>query len=123
MKGTFAKYTAGSLISVGFLMAGSAAFAQQTMAQSSQSPAQQTQNQGEYQSSSPQSSYPGASTGNSSSSDSSMSSGKVSKQELKDCVTQARQNDSTLTQSDAKKACQQALKAQKSNQDSQAQPH
>ena len=117
MKNGFAKYTAGSLVCVGLLMTGSAAFAQDAMGQGGQSPAQPTQDHGRY----PQATDPGQSSSSSSSS-STMSSSKPTKQEMKDCVARAKASDSTLKDSDAKKACHDALRAQKANPDSQAQP-
>ena len=119
MKNGFAKYTAGSLVCVGLLMTGSAAFAQDTMGQGGQSPGQPTQDHGRYQSTNPQATDPSQS---SSSSSSTTSSTKPTKQEMKDCVARAKASDSTLKDSDAKKACHDALRAQKANSDGQGQP-
>jgi hypothetical protein len=41
---------------------------------------------------------------------------------MKDCVARERAGDNTLSESQAKKACHDALKAQKDNPDTQPQP-
>jgi hypothetical protein len=41
---------------------------------------------------------------------------------MKDCVARERAGDSTMSESEAKKACHDALKAQSDNQDHEARP-
>jgi hypothetical protein len=41
---------------------------------------------------------------------------------MKDCVARERAGDSTLSESEAKKACHDALKSEKDNHDNEPQP-
>jgi hypothetical protein len=102
------KFTIAALICVGLLTTSAAAFAQD----------QQTQNQDEYTSSSPNQSTTTSTTTTTSSSKSSSSKHQV----MKDCVARERAGDSTLSESEARKACHDALKAQSDNQDNEARP-
>ena len=95
-------------------MTGAAAFAQDRVGHES---AQQTQNQDEYSSTAPNQSTT-TSTTTTSSSKSSSSKHQV----MKDCVARERAGDSTMSESEAKKACHDALKAQSDNQDNEAKP-
>jgi hypothetical protein len=95
-------------------MSGAAAFAQDRVGHES---AQQTQNQDKYSSTAPNQSTT-TSTTTTSSSKSSSSKHQV----MKDCVARERAGDSTMSESEAKKACHDALKAQSDNQDNEAKP-
>jgi hypothetical protein len=108
--------TATSLLCVGFLTTGVAAFAQDTVGHEA---AQQTQNQDEYSSTSPNQSTTTSTTTTTSTSKSSSSKHRV----MKDCIARERAGDSTMSESEAKKACHDALKAQSENQDNEPQPH
>ena len=112
MKRTFAKYTAGSILCVGFLVTGTAAPAQDSTAKGSQSPAQQTQTPGFEPGPGPSGSRPDT-TGTPGSMTS--HSGKSTKQQMKECVARTRASNTALSESDARKACQEAMKAQKDN--------
>jgi cytoskeletal protein RodZ len=110
MKCSIARHTAVSLTCVGWLTAGAVAFAQEAP----QSQDQYTQDQ--YSRTSPnQSTSPSteATTPSNSKSDHSA---------MKDCVARERAENSSLSQSQAKKACHDALKAQKTNPDHEPQP-
>ena len=107
--------TAASLLCVGLLTTGATALAQDTVGHES---AQQTQNQDEYSSTSPNQSTTTSTTTTTSDSKSSSSRHRV----MKDCVARERAGDSTMSESEAKKACHDALKAQSDNQDNEPRP-
>jgi hypothetical protein len=107
--------TAASLLCVGLLTTGAAAFAQETVGHES---AQQSQNQDEYSSTSPNRSTTNSTTTTTSTSKSSASKNRV----MKDCVDRERAGDSTMSESEARKACHDALKAQSENQDNEPRP-
>ena len=96
-------------------MTGAAAFAQDRVGHES---AQQTQNQDEYSSTAPSQSTTTSTTTTTSSSKSSSSKHQV----MKDCVARERAGDSTMSESEARKACHDALQAQSDNQDNEARP-
>src|ERR1700733_11771659 len=110
MKGIFSKYVAGSVLCVGFLVTGTVALAQDSTARGSQSPPQQTQTPGFEPGPGPSGSRwdttgtPGSMTSQ---------SGKSAKQQMKECVARTRASNTALSESDAKKTCQEAMKAQK----------
>jgi hypothetical protein len=111
MKHSISKHIAASLTCVGLLTAGAAAFAQeapQSQDQYSRTAPEQTQPTSE----------PTTPSGKSSSPDSANSSKHSA---MKDCVARERASNSSLSESDAKKACHDAMKAQKNNPDYQ--PH
>jgi hypothetical protein len=110
MKRTFANYTAWSVLCVGVLLTGTAALAQDSTAKGSQSPARQTQSPGFEPGPGPSGSRPDT-TGTPGSMTS--HSGKSTKQQMKECVAHTRASNTALSESDAKKSCQEALKAQK----------
>ena len=110
------KYTAASLMCVGLLAAGAAAFAQDRPGHES---AQQVQSQDEYSSTTPDQSTTTSTTTTTSRSDSSSSS---KHRVMKDCVARERARDSTMSESEARKACHDALKAQSDNQDNEPRP-
>jgi hypothetical protein len=95
-------------------MSGAAAFAQDRVGHES---AQQTQNQDEYSSTAPK-----QSTTSTTSTTSSSKSSSSKHQVMKECVARERAGDSTMSESEAKKACHDALKAQSGNQDNEARP-
>lgn len=115
MKREFAKYTAASLMCVGLLSSGAAAFAQDRPGHES---AQQTQSQDEYSSTTPDRSTTTSTTTTTSTSDSSSSKHRV----MKDCIARERAGDSTMSESEARKACHDALKAQSDNRDNEPRP-
>jgi hypothetical protein len=108
MKRFFAKYAAGSVFCVGFLVIGTAAVAQDSTAKS-KSPPQQTE-QGFEPGPGPSGSRwdttgtPGSMTSQ---------SGKSTKQQVKECVARTRASNTALTESEARKTCKEAMKAQK----------
>jgi hypothetical protein len=110
MKRIFAKYGAGSVLCVGFLVTGTAALAQDSTARGTQSSPQQTQTPGFEPGPGPSGSRwdttgtPGAMASQ---------SGKSAKQQIKECVARTRASNTALSESDAKKACHEAMKAQK----------
>lgn len=110
MKRIFAKYTAGSVLCVGFLVTGTTALAQDSTAKGSQSPPQQTQSPAFEPGPGPSGSRwdttgtPGSMTS---------PSGKSAIQQMKECVARTRASNTALTESDARKACHEAMKAQK----------
>jgi hypothetical protein len=112
MKRLFAKYAAGWVLCVGFLVTGTAASAQDSTAKASQSPPQQTQTPGFEPGPGPSGSRwdttgtPGSMTSQ---------SGKSAKQQMKECVARTRASNTALTESDARKTCNEAMKAQKDN--------
>jgi hypothetical protein len=108
MKRNLTKCTAGSVLCVGFLMTGTAALAQQSTGKEGQSPPQQTQAPGFEPGPGPSGSRPDT-TGT----PGTMSDGKSAKQQMKECIARTRASNTDLSESDAKKACQQAVKAQK----------
>lgn len=112
MKRIFAKYMAGSVLCVGFLVSGTAALAQDSTGKGTQSPTQQTQTPGFEPGPGPTSSSPGT-TGT----PGSMSSqrGKSAKQHMKECVARTRASNTDISESDARKACREAIKAEKNN--------
>jgi hypothetical protein len=110
MKRIFAKYMAGSFLCVGVLMTATGALAQDSTAKGSQSPPQQTQTPGFEPGPGPSGSRwdttgtPGSMTSK---------SGKSAKQQMKECVARTRASNTALSDSDARKACHEAMKAQK----------
>jgi hypothetical protein len=119
MKFTIAKSTlrdtAASVLCVGLLSVGGVAFAQDTVGHES---AQQTRNQNEYSSTSPDQSTTTSTTTTTSTSNSSSAKHRV----MKDCIERERAGDSTMSESEARKACHDALKAQSDNQDNEPRP-
>lgn len=115
MKHCVAKYTAAALLCVGLLASGAAAFAQEQEHSSSQ----QTQSQDEYRSATPGQSATTSTTTTRSNSRSASSKHHM----MKDCVARERAGDSTMSESEAKKACHDAWQAQQENQDNEPQPH
>jgi hypothetical protein len=112
MKHSLGKYTATSLMCIGLLTTGATAFAQYPQ-QSTSAP--QAQSPDEYRSASPN-----PSNTNSPNSTATDKSSKHS--QMQDCIARERQGDSSMSKSDAKKACHNQQKAEK-NQDNQgAQP-
>jgi hypothetical protein len=105
---------AALLLCVGSMTTGAAAYAQDRVGHES---AQQTQNQDEYSSTAPN-----RSTTTSTTTTSSSKSSSSKHQVMKDCVARERAGDSTMSESEAKKACHDALKAQSDNQDNEARP-
>jgi hypothetical protein len=116
MKRTIHKYALGGLLCVGLLASGATAFAQDRAGHES---AQQTQSQDEYSSTAPDQSTTTSTTTTTSRSDSSSSS---KHRVMKDCVARERAGDSTMSESAARKACHDALKAQNDNQDNEPRP-
>jgi hypothetical protein len=113
------KYTAAAFACVGLLTAGAAAFAQDPQDPMTQNSAHQTQSQQDEYSRS----VPNQSTSTSTTTTTSTSKSSSSKhQAMKDCVARERAGDSTLSESEAKKACHDALKAEKDNHDNEPQP-
>jgi hypothetical protein len=106
---------AALLLCVGSMTTGAAAYAQDRVGHES---AQQTQDQDEYSSTAPNRSTTTSTTTTTSSSKSSSSKHQV----MKDCVARERAGDSTMSESEAKRACHDALKAQSDNQDNEARP-
>ena len=93
--------TAASLLCVGLLTTGGAAVAQDTRSQA----------QEEY------------STPNTQPSSAPQSYSPSSKQDvMKECVKRERAGDSTMSESEARKACHDALRAERENQDNEPQP-
>ena len=111
MKRIFAKYAAGSVLCVGFLVTGTAALAQDSTGNGTQSPTPQTQTPGFEPGPGPTSSSPATGTPGSMSSQ----SGKSAQQHMKECVARTRASKTDLSESDARKACQEAIKAEKDN--------
>jgi hypothetical protein len=112
MKRIFSKYTAESVLCVVVLVTGTAALAQDSTAKGSQSAPQQTQTPGFEPGPGPSGSRPDT-TGTPGSMTS--HSSKSAKQQMKECVAHTRASNTALSESDAKKACQEAMKAQKDN--------
>jgi hypothetical protein len=108
MKRSIGNHIGAALTCVGLLTAGAGAFAQE---------APQSQDQYTRQS-------PNQSTSPSSTETTTPSGGSTSTkhQAMKDCVARERASNSALSESDAKKACRDAMKAQKDNQNSESQP-
>ena len=108
MKRSIGNHIAAALTCVGLLTAGAGAFAQEA-----------PQSQDQYTRPSPN-----QSTSPSSTETTTPSGGPTSSkhQAMKDCVARERASDSTLSESDAKKACRDAMKAQKDNRNSEPQP-
>lgn len=93
--------TAASLLCVGLLSGGGAAVAQD----------QRSQTQEEYSTPNTQPS-------------STQSHSPSSKQDvMKECVKRERAGDNTMSESEARKACHDALRAERENQDNEPQPH
>jgi hypothetical protein len=96
------KRTLASLMFVGLISTGAAAYAQDRMGQD---PAQRPSTEDQYSSMAPNQSTTTASTS------------KSSKHEaMKDCVAREQADNSTMSKSDARKACHDALKAQRDAQ-------
>jgi hypothetical protein len=112
MKRNFAKYTAGSVLCVGFLVTGTAALAQDSTGKGTKSPTPQTQTPGFEPGPGPTGSRPDT-TGTPGSMSS--QSGKSAKQHKKECVARTRASNTALSESDAGKACDEAMKAEKDN--------
>lgn len=112
MKRIFTKYTAGSLLCVAFLVAGTAALAQDSTAKGGRNSAQQTQAPGFEPGPGPTGSRPDT-TGTPGSMTS--HTGKSLKQQMKECIAHTRASNTSLSESEAKKSCQEAMKAQKDN--------
>jgi hypothetical protein len=110
MKRSFAKYTAGSVLFVCFLVTETTALAQDSTGKGSKSPTQQTQSPGYEPGPGPTSSRPDT-TGTPGTMSS--QSGKSAKQQMKECVAHTRASNTSLSEADATKTCQQAMKAQK----------
>jgi hypothetical protein len=112
MKHIFAKYTAGSVLCVAFLMTGTAALSQDSKPQGTQSAAKQGQ---------PPSLEPGPGPTSSRSDTTgtpglmSEQKGKSAKEQIKECVANSRAHNTTVSEADAKKACQEAMKSKKDN--------
>ena len=104
--------TAASLLCVGLLTTAGAAAAQET----------RSQTQDEYSSSSsttpPNQSTTTSTTTTTSSSRSSSDQHAV----MKECVERERAGDSTMSESEAQKACQDALRAERDNHDNEPRP-
>jgi hypothetical protein len=111
MKRGIAKHTAISLTCVGLLTAGAAAFAQEV-----------PQSQDQYSRTSPEYSRTSPEQSTSPSTETTTSSNKSEHRAMKDCVARERARDSSQSESQAKKACHDALKSQKSNPDYEPQP-
>jgi hypothetical protein len=103
------KRTLASLLVVGLICGGTAAYAQQAQQQSS--------TQDEYSQSQ---TTPNQSTTTSTTTTTSKSSSKH--EVMKDCVAREQAGNSTMSTSDAKKACHDAMKAQRDNQDNEPRP-
>ena len=104
--------TSASLLCVGLLTTGGASVAQEMRSQ------QQTQD--DYSASStPSNQSTSTSTTSSSSSSRSSSSQHAT---MKECVERERAGDSTMSESEARKACHDALRAERDNQDNEPQP-
>src|SRR5258708_5818838 len=106
MRRIIAKHTALTLTCVGLLTAGAAAFAQEA-----------PQSQDQYSRTSPS-----QSTSPSSTEATTPGNSKSDHRAMKDCVERERAKDSSLSESKAKKACHDQMKAQKQNPDNQPQP-
>jgi hypothetical protein len=112
MKRIFSKYTAGSVLCVGLLVTGTAALAQDSPGKGTQSPTQQTQTPGFEPGPGPSGSRPDT-TGTPGSMTS--KSGKSAKQQMKECIARTRASNTALSESDARKACREAMKAKQDN--------
>jgi hypothetical protein len=88
-----------------------AALAQDSTGKGTQSPTQQTQTPGFEPGPGPTSSSPAAGTPGSMSSQ----SGKSAQQHMKECIAGTRASNTDISESDARKACQEAIKAEKDN--------
>jgi hypothetical protein len=110
MKSISLNYTAGSVLCVGFLVTGTAALAQDSTGK--ETPAQQTQPQGFEPGPGPTGSRPDT-TGTPGSMSS--HSGKSAKQHMKECVARTRASNTDVSESDARKTCHEAIKAEKDN--------
>jgi hypothetical protein len=108
MKHIFATFT-GSVLCVGLLVTGPAALAQDSTARGSQSSPQQTAPAFE------PGPGPSGSRWDTTGTPGSMTSksGKSEKQQMKECVARTRASNTALTVTDARKSCQEAMKAQK----------
>jgi hypothetical protein len=110
MKRSLGRYTATSLMCIGLLTTSVATFAQSQYPQE-QSSSPQAQSQDEYRTTSPNPSNTNSPTNT--------TTNKSSKHsQMQDCIARERAGDSTMSKSDAKKACRNQQKAEKS-QDSQ----
>jgi len=110
MKHMFAKYTAGSVLSVGLLVTGTAALAQDSTRNGTKSPTQETQTPAFEPGPGPTGSRPDT-TGTPGSMSS--QSGKSAKQHMKECVARTRASNTGLSESDARKTCREAIKAER----------
>src|SRR4051794_5031608 len=109
MKRIVIKSPVPSVLCVGFLVLGTPVLAQESKDKASQSPPQQTQTPGFEPGPGPTSSRPDT-TGT----PGTMSSrSKSAKQQMKECVAHTRASNTSVSEADAKKTCQQAMKAQK----------
>jgi hypothetical protein len=111
MKRTMLCGTAASLLCVGLLTTAGAAVAQET----------RSQTQDEYSSSSSTPSDQSTSTSTTTTTSSSRSSSDQHAM-MKECVERERAGDSTMSESEAKKACHDALRAQQDNHDNEPRP-
>jgi hypothetical protein len=107
MKPIFAKYSAGLALCVAFLVTGTAAQAEDSKKQTAQQaePSTYQPGPGPTSSRSDTTGTPGAMS----------ESRKSAKQQMKDCVAHTRANNTSVSEADAKKTCQEAVKAQKDN--------
>jgi hypothetical protein len=113
MKRNTPRFTAASLLCVGLLVTGGAAVAQETRSQ------QQTQD--EYSSSRTPPSHSSSTSSSSSTSGSRSSASQHAT--MNECVERERAGDSTMSESEARKACHDALRAERDNHDNEPQPH
>src|SRR4051812_9398457 len=100
--------TAASLLCVGLLTTSGAVFSQET----------RSQTQDEYSSTSPSQSNTTSTTSTTSTSRSASSKHSM----MKDCIERERAGDSTMSESEARKACHEAIRAEQDNYDNEPQP-
>jgi len=112
MKRISARYMAASLFCVGLLLAGTTAPAQQSTVKGSQSPPQQTQSPAFEPGPGPTGSRPDTTGTPGSMSD---QGGKSAKQHMRECVARTRASNTSLSESDVRKTCREAIKAEKDN--------
>jgi hypothetical protein len=104
------RYTARSLLCVGLLLIGTVAPAQDSTVKGSQSPPQQAQSPGFEPGPGPTGSRPDSTGTPGSMSD---QGGKSAKRHLRECVARTRASNTSLSESDARKTCREAIKAEK----------